>query len=495
MSQPVSSAPAAQSAAPSAGSLPRETTAAIDASCRWPLVLLLGCATLWLVVSTALGIIASIKLHAPNFLADSVWLTVGRVRPAAMNAFLYGFAMQAGLGLGLWMMARLGGRRLLYPGAVFVAGLVWNFAVKYGVLGVLIAGPTGFEWLEMPPFAHALLWIAYLLMAVSALLNFALRREPVLYVSQWYLVAALFWFAWVYAAAGYLLLHDPVRGVLQAAVNAWFTGNVLHLWLTPLGLAVIFYFIPKLTGRPLHNYWLAVFGFWTLVFFGGWAGLAAHVGGPLPRWMVSAGVTANGLMVVPLVAVAWNWHATLTGEYGRWKNDWIFRFLLAGAGAYVVSALAGIGLGFKSVAALTQLTLAPAGQLQLTLHGFVGLTLFGAMYYILPRLLGVDWPSQKLIRFHFLTSLIGVLIMFGALTVGGLIQGVRLTYPDPEFLAIIKGTIPFLGNASLGLLVLLAGQVALTWNLGWLLWRYCQRTCPVTEMLEAIETADVGGPP
>src|ERR1035437_8159530 len=53
--------------------------AAIDASCRLPLVVLFLCAAVWLVIGSAFTLIASIKLHEPGFLADSAWLTYGRV--------------------------------------------------------------------------------------------------------------------------------------------------------------------------------------------------------------------------------------------------------------------------------------------------------------------------------------------------------------------------------------------------------------------------------
>jgi cytochrome c oxidase cbb3-type subunit I len=487
MSAPDSLAPAADPVAPA-----RDSAAVIDASCRWPLLLLLGGATAWLLLSGVLGILAAIKLHAPGFLAGSAWLTVGRVRPAAMNALVYGFATQASLGVLLWLMARLGGGRLLYAGAVTIAGLLWNLGAGLGVFGILARGPTGFEWLEMPPFAAPLLLLAFVLVAISALLNFAFRRDLATYVTQWYLVAALFWFVWVYSVASYLLLFDPVRGVLQAAVNAWFTGNLLGLWLTSIGLAVVFYFLPQRTGRPLASYWLAVFGFWTLALFGSWNGLITFVGGPLPRWMVSSSVVANGMLVVSVVAVAWNWHLTLARDYSRMKRDWVLRFVLSGAAAYLLASALGALLGLQPVAAITQLTLVPMARTQLLLHGFVGLTLFGAMYDILPRLLQVDWPSPKLIRFHWLASVTGVGLLFVALTIGGLVQGIRLHNPNSEFLSVIKSTVPFLGNASLGLCLLLAAQVAFGWNLALLVWRRCQRQCPLAELWQAVDAPETG---
>src|SRR5256885_3098304 len=85
----------------------RVTTAEIDASCRNPVMSLFINGAAWLVLGLLLAVISSIKLHAPGFLSSSAWLTLGRVRPAAINAILYGFASQTALGVLLWMMCRL----------------------------------------------------------------------------------------------------------------------------------------------------------------------------------------------------------------------------------------------------------------------------------------------------------------------------------------------------------------------------------------------------
>src|SRR5262249_6838435 len=109
----------------------------IDASCRWPLLLLFTSAAFWLVLGTGLSLIVAIKLHASGFLAGRAWLTLGRLRPAAMNAFLFGFASQAGMGLALWQFCRLGGNKLTFQWPLIVAGKLWNLAVTVGLLAIL----------------------------------------------------------------------------------------------------------------------------------------------------------------------------------------------------------------------------------------------------------------------------------------------------------------------------------------------------------------------
>src|SRR5687767_6195397 len=81
----------------------------IDLQARGPLLLLVGSAIVWLVISGVLAVITSIQLHSPGFLADCPWFTYGRAHAMRESAFIYGWAANAGLGIALWVMARLGG--------------------------------------------------------------------------------------------------------------------------------------------------------------------------------------------------------------------------------------------------------------------------------------------------------------------------------------------------------------------------------------------------
>jgi cytochrome c oxidase cbb3-type subunit 1 len=77
------------------------------------------------------------------------------------------------------------------------------------------------------------------------------RKKGHVYVSQWYIFAAFFWFPWMYGVAELLLLIYPVQGTLQAIVNWWFAHNLIGLWFTTVGLGAIYYMIPKVIGRPI----------------------------------------------------------------------------------------------------------------------------------------------------------------------------------------------------------------------------------------------------
>src|ERR1043166_5762850 len=79
-----------------------------DASCRLPLFVMFVSAAVWLIIASFFGLLATLKFHNPNILADIASLTYGRVRPAYFNSLLYGFCVQAGLGVTLWLFVKLG---------------------------------------------------------------------------------------------------------------------------------------------------------------------------------------------------------------------------------------------------------------------------------------------------------------------------------------------------------------------------------------------------
>jgi len=84
--------------------LPQE----VDYSCRWAVGHMLFASVIWLVISLIFGVFASIKMHAPGMLAHTAALTYGRVSAVSSSTFLYGFASQAAIAIGLWLFARMG---------------------------------------------------------------------------------------------------------------------------------------------------------------------------------------------------------------------------------------------------------------------------------------------------------------------------------------------------------------------------------------------------
>ena len=448
------------------------TTAAIDRSCRLPLVVLFLSAAVWLLIASAFELITSIKFHAPAFLADSAWLTYGRARPAATSSMLYGFGLQAGLGVALWMLARLGRTKLAAPGLVIVGALCWNLGVTAGVVGILLGGNTGYENLEMPPYAATLIFLGYLVMVLWAVVTFHRRRERQLYVSQWFLFAGLFWFPWTYSTANLLLLSFRVRGIAQAVIAWWYSDNLRVVWIGLVGLASAFYFLPKLASRELHSRYLALLTFWSLLLFGSWGGIPASA--PVPAWMPVLSAVATMLGVIPALAVALNVHWTLGGRWSRLAEHASLRFVGFGLVAFVLATLASVATGLPAISQVTHFTWFTVARDFLNSYGFFAMVMFGAIYYILPQLMGEAFPFPRLVQAHFWIGAAGVLLFVVPLAIGGIVQGLKLQRAAIPFTDIAKGTLPFLRASTIGDVLIALGHLMFLTNLAALVARFCR---------------------
>ena len=438
------------------------STGELDASCRVPLFVLFVSAVVWVVIASGLALIASIKFHSPGFLADCPWLTYGRVHAAAVNAQLYGFALQAGFGVALWLIARLGVSRVAQPWLIAVGAKIWNLGVLVGVIAILAGDSTGFENLEMPRYAAVILFLGYLMIGLWTLFTFHNRSQSRLAPPQWFLLAALFWFPWIYSTANLLLLVCPVRGVTQALVAWWFSNNLTFVGFGLVGLATIFYFIPQFFNRPLHSECLARFTFWTLILFASWCGIPNSA--PLPAWIPVLSCVATLLTLVIFISIGLNIFQTKSGVPMKTMGGCVPWFIFFGLGMFQLSGLVRIIAALPPVSAIVHFTWFTVAQSQLYAHGFFAMTMFGAIYYIVPRVTGLEWPLPRAVGWHFRCALAGVVLLVLPLAVGGIIQGMKLN-AETDFVQVAKETLPFLRISTLGDLSLLVGQCLLAVNI------------------------------
>jgi cytochrome c oxidase cbb3-type subunit I len=467
------------------------STNQIDASCRVPLLVLFCGGAFWLVVSSVLAVVASLTFHMPEKFGDCSWLTYGHLQPAADDALLYGFCIPAGLGVALWIFARLGQKPLCGAMVPVVASHLWHLGVLVGLVGIFVGDSTGFQWLEFPRGGSALLFFAYLLLGLWALMNFSGRREGGLFPSHWFLVAALFWFPWIYSTANILIVGWPVRGVVQAVIAWWFGNNLVFLWTSLVGLGAAFYFLPKFTGRPLQTYFYALFAFWTLVLFGSMRGVP--VGAPVPAWLPSLSALNSLMLIVPVIAIAVIGWKTVCGAANQECKGGSFCMIKFGFVSFVLSALLLVATACPHFSRLIQFTWFGAAQTQLQLYGFFSITMFGAIYYILPRAVGIDFAFPKLIRIQHWFAMLGLVIFVVSLVLGGFEQGMKLNDPNVAFADVTKSVLPFLRASTLGLLFMLLANLLFALNLFVMLflWHKSVVTTVIAFMISPLKKTEV----
>jgi cytochrome c oxidase cbb3-type subunit 1 len=78
------------------------------------------------------------------------------------------------------------------------------------------------------------------------------------------------------------------------------------------------------------------------------------------------------------------------------------------------------------------------------------MVLFGAIYFMMPRVLNWEWPYPKLITLQFWLAAIGIAIYFVALSIGGYLQGVAMLDAQRPFMDSVNLMTPYLVSRTVG---------------------------------------------
>lgn len=441
----------------------------VDRSLRFPVLFFTVCAVLWLVVASVVALVTSIQSYSPWVLSSLPWFTYGRLYPLASNMMFFGWGCNVIFATALWLIARMSLTPVRDGGILIIAGLFWNFGLKLGLLGILIGDCTPAESLELPGYATPILLIAYALIGGWGVQTFLSREEKTIKVSQWYILGAFFWFPWIYTIAQFMVVWFPARGVVQSIVSHWFYASFLNLWITPVALAAVHYLIPKVLGRPIYSYWLALFGFCSLALVGGWTGMVNLIGGPVPIWLSSIGTAAAVIMLMPVGVVVLNLLLTVKGAFAELWRSLVLRFVMFGVVAYLFVGIFGAIMAFGSFSEVLHFTTAVSAYQQQLIYAFFSMVMFGGLYFIVPRLSGREWPSVDLIHLHFWGSAVGILIIVFALLVGGWASGIQMNNPEVTFVKIAASLVIWLKANSIGIVCLVVGHIAFAVNFFWML--------------------------
>ena len=422
---------------------------------------------IWLLVASVAGLIASIKLHSPDWLAQYGWITFGRIRPIHLNLVAYGWCSLAGIGVSLWLIPRLLKTQLVGAKYAIAGGALWTIGVFLGAVSIALGYSDGLEWLEFPWQIDVLLVFGGGLVGLPVLMTLLNRKVDHLYVSVWYIAAGLLWFPVLFLIANIPYLHF---GVQQATMNWWFGHNVLGLWFTPIGLASAYYLIPKILGKPIYSYNLSLLGFWSLAFFYSQVGGHHLIGGPVPTWLITMSIVQSMMMIIPVFAVTVNLHMTVLGNFKALVYSPTLRFIVLGTMLYTAASVQGSLEALRSVNTVTHFTHFTVAHAHLGLYGFFSMVMFGAIYFIMPRVMNWEWPYPKLISLHFWLVFIGFLIYFIWLSIGGWLQGLAMLDPNQAFMQSVAITLPYLQARSIGGALMTLGHFVFAFHffaMGW----------------------------
>jgi cytochrome c oxidase cbb3-type subunit 1 len=92
------------------------------------------------------------------------------------------------------------------------------------------------------------------------------------------------------------------------------------------------------------------------------------------------------------------------------------------------------------------------------------MVIFGAAYFVLPRLTGSLWPSAKLVHVHFWAAALGAVATAVALLVGGYENGKQLADASVSLAQVAKAGSAWNMVLTVSAVLLLVGHVAFALN-------------------------------
>lgn len=379
----------------------------------------LGTATFWLLFGTTVGEYLGIKFVAPD--VDQLsWLSFGRLRPVHTNAVFWGWASLAMVGLGYYVVAIVSNVRLASIRCGWWTLGLMNAAVVLGSV-TLMAGINngGGEYREY-------IWPIMLLFAIGivlALWNFlatiARRRTEEIYISNWYMVAALI-FVIVITLAAYLPFWQD--GLGETIIQGYYMHQGVGMWFMMFLLGLTYYFLPQQLNTPIFSYSLGILAFWTQILFYTVIGTHHFVFSSIPWSLQTIAIVGSVGMIIPVAAGTTNFLLTFRGGFHKVAGSYTLPFFLIGVVFYFTGSFQGTAEAFRSTNLIWHFTDFTVAHSHLTMYGIITFLLWACTYAVVPRLTGRE-PPQATVGAHFWMALVGLLFYTVPLMLGGTLRG------------------------------------------------------------------------
>jgi len=409
----------------------------------------------WMTVATFAGLLGATELIAPDLLGNTGWLVFGRVRPIHINLVLFGFVTPGLLSAALYLVPRLLRTTLYSDKLGIITVCIWNLTLVAAVVTLALGYTQGREYAELVWPIDMMVVIGFTLLFYNIVMTIKQREEPILYVSVWYISAAVILTAVTFALGN--VIWRPNSGALQGipdAILLWFYGhNVFGLLLTPLSLGVTYYIIPRVCRSPLYSHTLSLIGFWSLI------AVYTHIGThhllqvPVPTWLKVIAIVDSVGMVIPVMVALINIWYTAKGKLGEIHADIGAKFVFTGTIMYFFVSIQGSMMSLPQVQRVTHFNNWVVGHAHVGVLGFSGMIALGGLYYILPRITGRPLFSRFIADLQYWMILIGAVGFTIVLTIAGLIQGNAWLNGETIYRILPEIHAYYVIRASLGLIV------------------------------------------
>lgn len=376
-------------------------------------------ATVWLVFGTSIGEYAGIKFVAPD--ADHIsWLSFGRLRPVHTNAVFWGWSSLAMLGLGYYVVPRVGNVQIYNIKWGWYTLFLINATVLLGSI-LLMAGINngGGEYREYVWPVQLLFGVGLTITLVNFIKTVAARKTHEVYVSNWYIVAAVM-FAIVISIIAYLPFWQ--NGLGETITQGYYMHQGVGMWFMLFTLGLVYYYLPQQLNKPIYSYSLGILAFWSQIFFYTVIGTHHFVFSAIPWSLQTVAIVGSVGMIIPVVAGTTNFLMTFKGSWNKVSGSYTLPFFIIGIIFYFTGSLQGTAEAFRFTNLIWHFTDFTVAHSHLTMYGIIAFFLWGGIYAIIPRLTRQE-PPQVTVGIHFWMAFIGLLFYSIPLMIGGTLRG------------------------------------------------------------------------
>ena len=424
-------------------------------------------AAIWLVIGVSMGLVLALQFVFPDLFRGVSWLVFSRLRQAHTNTVMFAWLSGGMMGLWLYIVPRLTGRKLWSEPLGNLSMILWNVALAVGIVAILAAHTQSREYAEFIWVVDVGVMVVLVLNLINIYMTIAHRVEPKLYVSLWYISGSLIWMPLLYFIGN--VMWNPPTGALTSindTIFNWFYGhNVLGLWFTTGLLPVIYYIVPRETRTPLYSHVLSLIAFWGIAFF--YTGVGAHhlLWAPIPYWLKTIAVADSIGMILPVGAFMMNIYLTMRGSWNRFFSSIPLRFAVTGWAAYILVSYQGSHQALRGINLLTHFTQYVPGHAHLALLFFAASVIMGGMYYALPLMYNCRLHSRKLANVQYSLYVIGFAFFFGGFLLTGLVQGTAGVHQGLPVWSVLPGLRPYMALRAMGGTLLVISFIIFTYNI------------------------------
>ncbi len=344
---------------------------------------------------------------------------------------------------------------------------IYNAAVLASVVLILGGHTQGLEWAETPKILDPFIALTVVVMVVNWIVPMWKARKNPFYVSLWYILAALLWTPLVYVMGNFLPEYI-FAGTAGATISSMYIHDLVGLFVTPLGIAAVYYLLPVVMKRPLYSHALSIIGFWGLAFFYPLNSAHHYLYSPIPMWAQYASIVASIGVHVVVYTVIFNIFSTIGSDWQQLIHNRPVKWIFTGALFYLLTCIQCAVQVTLSAQEIIHFTDWVVGHAHFVLFGVFTFWVTAWVYWLLPRIWGVEIFSDSLARWHYWLAMLGITLMQIDLLAAGLTQGMMWKGMFP-FIESVRASMPFWWTRTFSGVMILTGEscflvnIYLTW--------------------------------